>query len=235
VPVRLCVVFIADREDNRHGAQNLHLCFLTEGDMADSLIALHNHLRGAYSRRYSIGLRPLPVPSAGQSAGDAADVEFRADPLENSRKVVLLSAWSVLVSRIADQDRLLIGVHENGRMMPVRLSLAGAPNTSELMEQCRREMEESERASGRTFAVLRFQFTFGPTAAPTPPFQLHLHATITDGRLSLRCDYSPAHFTQDAASCILEHYRGLLEAMAANPEMPVNCLIINQTPPGTAR
>jgi hypothetical protein len=204
--------------------------------MADSLIALHNHLRGAYSRRYSIGLRPQPVPSAGPPAGDAAGVEIAADPdpMDSSRKVVLLSAWSVLVSRIADQDRLLIGVHEDGRMIPVRLSLAGAPSTSELMDQCRREVGESERASGRTFAVLRFQFTFGPTAAPTPPFQLHLHAAITDGRLSLRCDYSPAHFTQDAATCILERYRALLEAMAANPETPVNCLIIDQTPPGTA-
>jgi len=209
-------------------------CFRMESHMADSLIALHNHLRGAYSRRYSIGLRPQPVPPAGPPAGDAG-VQVTADPMENSRKVVLLSAWSVMVSRIADQDRLLIGVHENGRMIPVRLSLAGAPSTSELMDQCRREVEESERASGRTFAVLRFQFTFGTTATPTPPFQLHLHATIADGRLSLRCDYSPAHFTQDAATCILEQYRGLLEAMAANPEMPVNCLIIDQTPPGTAR
>jgi len=203
--------------------------------MADSLIALHNHLRDANSRRYSIGLRQRSMPAADLSAGDTAGVEASSDPMESSRKVVLLSAWSVLVSRIADQDRLLIGVHEDGRMMPVRLSLAGAPTTNELMEQCRREVGESERASGRTFAVLRFQFTFGPTAAPTPPFQLHLHATITDGRLSLRCDYSPAHFTQDAATCILEQYRVLLEAMAANPEMPVNCLIIDQTPPGTAR
>jgi len=212
-----------------------YLCVRMESDMADSLIALHNHLRGAYSRRYSIGLRPQPAPSAGPPHGGAASVELAADPMESSRKVVLLSAWSVLVSRIADQDRLLIGVHEDGRMIPVRLSLAGAPNTSELMDQCRREIEESERASGRTFAVLRFQFTFGPIATPTPPFQLHLHAAITDGRLSLRCDYSPAHFTKDAATCILEQYRGLLEAMAANPEMPVNCLIIDQTPPGTAR
>jgi len=234
VPVRLCIVSISNQEDNRLGTHAFRARFRVEGDMADSLIALHNHLRDAYSRRYSIGLRTRPVPPPDLPGSDAAVVETAADPLESSRKVVLLSAWGVLVSRIADQDRLLIGVHEDGRMMPVRLSLAGAPTTNELMDQCRREVEESERASGRTFAVLRFQFTFGPVSAPTPPFQLHLHATIADGRLSLRCDYSPAHFTEDAATCILEHYRGLLEAMAANPEMPVNCLIINQTPPGTA-
>jgi len=207
-----------------------------ESEMADSLIALHNHLAGAYSRRYSIGLKPRLI-RAEQAAG--AGCEARpgdpADPLESSRKVVLLSAWSVLVSRVAEQDRLLIGVHEDGRMLPVRLNLAGAPTTHELMDQCRREMDESERASGRTFAVLRYQFTFGPMATPAPPFQLHLHAAIDDGRLSLRCDYSPAHFTEDAATTILEHYRSLLEAMAANPELPVNCLIIDQTPPGTAR
>jgi len=196
-----------------------------ESEMADSLIALHNHLAGSYRRRFSISSRPrkeAPLEPSMESAGG----------LDRSRMIVLLSAWSVLVSRIADQDRLLIGVHSGGRMVPVRMALAGAPSSNELMEQCRRELEEAERMSGRGFAVLRFQFTFGPNSAPVPPFQLHIHATIAEGRLSLRCDYSPAHFTEGAAQVILEQYRGLLEAMAADPDRPINCLIIDQAPPG---
>ncbi|MGA2182353.1 MAG: hypothetical protein ABSH47_04930 [Bryobacteraceae bacterium] len=197
-------------------------------EMADSLVALHNHLAGAYSRRYSTSIRPRAALPA-----EPAVATEPAGALDGPRMVVLLTAWSVMVSRIADQDRLLIGVHTGGRMLPVRLTISGAPSSNDLMEHCRRELDEAERMSGRGFAVLRFQFTFGPTAAPTPPFQLHLHATIADGRLSLRCDYSPSHFTEGAATVILEQYRALLEAMAADPDMPVNCLIIDQAPPGT--
>jgi len=200
-----------------------------ESEMADSLIALHNHLAGAYSRRYSTSFRPRAALRT-----EPAVAREPTDALDGPRMVVLLAAWSVLVSRIADQDRMLIGVHTGGRMLPVRMTVGGAPSSNELMDQCRREVEEAERMSGRSFAVLRFQFTFGPTAAPEPPFQLHLHATITDGRLSLRCDYSPSHFTEGAATVILEQYRALLEAMAADPDRPVNCLIIDQAPPGTA-
>jgi non-ribosomal peptide synthetase component F len=196
--------------------------------MADSLIALHNHLAGAYSRRFSTSIPPRAALPA-----EPALANQPASGLDRPRMMVLLTAWSVLVSRIADQDRLLIGVHTGGRMLPVRMSVCGAPSSNELMEQCRRELDEAERASGRGFAVLRFQFTFGPTAAPSPPFQLHLHANITDGRLSLRCDYSPSHFTQGAAAVVLEQYRALLDAMAADPDRPVNCLIIDQAPPGT--
>lgn len=199
-----------------------------ESEMADSLIALHNHLAGAYSRRFSTSIRPRAAfPAEPEAANEPAG------GLERSRMVVLLTAWSVLVSRIADQDRLLIGVHTGDRMVPVRMAVSGAPSSNELMEQCRRELDEAENMSGRGFAVLRFQFTFGPTSAPSAPFQLHIHATITDGRLSLRCDYSPSHFTEGAATVILEQYRGLLDAMAADPDRPVNCLIIDQTPPGT--
>jgi non-ribosomal peptide synthetase component F len=201
-----------------------------ESEMADSLIALHNHLAGAYSRRYSTSIRPRAASSAEPPAANEP-----VAGLERSRMVVLLTAWSVLVSRIADQDRLLIGVHTGGRMLPVRMSVGGTPSSNELMEQCRRELAEAERAAGRGFAVLRFQFTFGPTAAPEPPFQLHVHANIAAGRLSLRCNYSPSHFTEGAATVILEQYRALLEAMAADPDRPVNCLIIDQAPPGTAQ
>ncbi len=200
-----------------------------ESEMADSLIALHNHLAGAYSRRFSTRIRPRAVLPAGRTIAQEP-----VDTVDRSRMVVLLTAWSVLVSRIADQDRLLIGVHTSGRMLPVRMAVGGAPNSNELMEQCQRELDEAERMTGRGFAVLRFQFTFGATSAPTAPFQLHIHATITDGRLSLRCDYNPAHFTEGAATVILEQYRTLLDAMAAEPDRPVNCLIIGQAPPETA-
>jgi hypothetical protein len=201
-----------------------------ESDMADSLVALHKHLSGANSRRFTTTNRrrqaALPAPSA-----IASEVP---DALDRSRMVALLTAWSVLVSRIADQDRLLIGVHADGRMLPVRIDAGGAPSSNELMEQCRRELYQAEKASGRGFAVLRFQFTFGPVAAPSSPFQLHIHATIVEGRLTLRCDYSPAHFTECAGNVILEQYRALIEAMAADPDRPVNCLIIGQAPPGPA-
>jgi non-ribosomal peptide synthetase component F len=196
-----------------------------ESEMADSLIALHNHLAGAYSRRFSTSIRPR--------AALPEEPSCTSGTMDRSRMVVLLTAWSVLVSRIADQERLLIGVHTAGRMVPVRMAVGGTPSSNELMEQCRRELDEAESMSGRGFAVLRFQFTFGPTAAPAAPFQLHIHASITAGKLSLRCDYSPSHFTEGAANVILEQYRGLLEAMAADPDRPVNCLIINQAPPGT--
>jgi hypothetical protein len=201
-----------------------------ESEMADSLIALHNHLAGAYSRRFSTSIRPRAALPAETEVATAP-----VDGLDRSRMVVLLTAWSVMVARIADQDRLLIGVHTGGRMLPVRLSVGGTPSSNELLEHCRRELDEAERMTGRGFAVLRFQFTFGAISAPTSPFQLHLHATVTDGRLSLRCDYNPSHFTEGAATVILEQYRALLDAMAADPDRPVNCLIIGQTPPGTAR
>ena len=194
--------------------------------MADSLIALHNHLAGAYSRRFSTSGRPraaLPAPAIESAP---------LNELDRSRMAVLLAAWSVLVSRIADQERLLIGVHSKGRMLPVRMAVAGGPTSNTLIEQCRRELDEAERTSGRGFAVLRFQFTFGPTASPSAPFQLHMHTSINEGRLSLRCDYNPSHFTEGAATVILEHYRALLDAMAADPDRPVNCLIIDQAPPG---
>ena len=201
-----------------------------ESEMADSLVALHNHLAGAYLRRFSTSMRPrTALPAAAEGTEPEAE-----NPLDRSRMVVLLTAWSVLVSRIADQDRLLIGVHSGGRMIPVRMSTGGAPSSNELMDQCRKELDEAERMTGRGFAVLRFQFTFGPAAAPAAPFQLHMQATVHDGRLSLRCDYNPAHFTEDAATVILEQYRALLDAMAADPDRPVNCLIINQAPPGPA-
>jgi len=199
-----------------------------KSDMADSLIALHTHLAGAYSRRFSTSIRPRTLLPA-----EPAVANLPAPTLDRSRMVVLLTAWSVLVSRISDQDRLLIGVHTGGRMVPVRMAVGGAPSSNELMEQCRRELDEAEHMSGRGFAVLRFQFTFGPEATPAAPFQLHIHANIDEGRLSLRCDYSPSHFTEGAANVILEQYRCLIEAMAADPDRPVNCLIINQTPPGT--
>jgi hypothetical protein len=199
-----------------------------ESEMADSLIALHNHLAGAYIRRFSTSMRPraaLPAPASEPEP---------ANNLDRSRMVVLLAAWSVLVSRIADQDRLLIGVHTGGRMLPVRMAVGSGLSSNDLMEQCRHELDEAERMTGRGFAVLRFQFTFGPTAAPDAPFQLHIHTSINDGRLSLRCDYNPAHFTEGAATIILEQYRALLDAMAADPDRPVNCLIIDQAPPGPA-
>ena len=143
-----------------------------ESEMADSLIALHNHLAGAYSRRYSTSLRPRAASPADQAVSTEP-----AGALDGPRMVVLLTAWSVLVSRIADQERMLIGVHTAGRMLPVRVTVSGAPSSNELMDQCRRELDEAERMSGRGFAVLRFQFTFGPTAAPAPRTQSGIGAT----------------------------------------------------------
>ncbi len=195
--------------ENHGGAYAAH------SDMADSLIALHNHIAGAYERRYIT--RP----------GPAALGAPRLEGEEDSRIVVLLTAWSIFLSRMSGQTDILIGVHRNGRMLPLRASLKGSPSANDLVVQCRRELARAEQSRDWNFSVLRFQLTFGPVAEPSRPFQLHLHASVTGEGMSLRCDYDEERYTAQDASELLERYRRLLGAMASDPGMPVGNLVID--------
>lgn len=183
--------------------------------MADSLIALHNHIAGAYERPY--------FTSPGHAALGARGFEGE----EDSRIVVLLTAWNILLFRMFGQAEILIGVHRNGRMLPVRASVKGSPSSSDLVVQCRRELARAEQSRDWNMSVLRFQLTFGPVAEPSRPFQLHLHANVTGEGISLRCDYDEDRYTAADALTLLERYRKLLGAMAAEPGMPVMNLVID--------
>jgi len=177
--------------------------------MADSLIALHNHITTAYDRRYSTRSRFSDAPPL---AGDSG---------QDSRAVVLLTAWSILLSRLSGQTEILVGVHRDGRMLPVRISFKGSPSASDMVTQCRRQLSRAEQSRDWNFSVLRFQLTFGPVAEPAQPFQLHLHANVTGDGVSLRCDYNKQRYTEPVVTALLERYRRLLGAMAENPGMPV--------------
>ncbi len=208
-PVRLDIVILADAVEN-HGGDHARY-----SDMADSLIALHNHIASAYERRY--------FTSPGPAIFDAR----RGEGEEDSRIVVLLTAWSILLFRMSGQTEMLIGVHRNGRMLPIRASLKGSPSAHDLVVQCRRELARAEQSHDWNFSVLRFQLTFGPVAEPSRPFQLHLHANITGEGVSLRCDYDQERYDAQSAGALLERYRRLLGAMAADPAMPVGNLLID--------
>ncbi|KAF9950728.1 hypothetical protein BGZ72_007664, partial [Mortierella alpina] len=147
----------------------------------------------------------------------------------------ILVAWSIVLSRLTGQEDILIGLARmDATIMPVRIDLAGEPNTPQLLARVREvvllagtnsSLQDKNNASplpslpGRSFPAVQAVFyphddavSHSPLDSARAPFamELHLHDDADDTFASIR--YPASLFETDT----IKRHAGYLVAVLMN-------------------
>ncbi|MDR9750405.1 amino acid adenylation domain-containing protein [Pseudomonas sp. SZMC_28357] len=159
-----------------------------------------------------------------------------------SLAMTVLGAWAVVLARLSAQPEVLIGAPtaDAGNTLVLRLSLANAPTTRQLLAQTRDVVLGAAEHQDMPFEhlltqlncerspawhpLVQVQFAWNQ-ARPLPHgFDLSLELSDVDGHLSGQLHYATAMFDAATAERFASYLVRMLEQMVAQPERPVLAL-----------
>jgi amino acid adenylation domain-containing protein len=166
--------------------------------------------------------------------------------------VVLLSAFTVLVSRYSQQEDILVGYLLNGdsgnlpdaSTVGLRTDFSGDPDFRGLLRRVQATVREAEEHGGLSFESAArelfpdrsldsfFQILFSvqeksaarQNSEHACNFEMSCQVVPAEGTLEVRFEYAADLFNSSTIRTMLDSYRAILESVVKNPEQRVSVL-----------
>jgi putative pyridoxal-dependent aspartate 1-decarboxylase len=144
---------------------------------------------------------------------------------------VLLSLYTILLSRLGNQEDIVVGVHSADGLVALRNYPVGAIRFSRFINDVHRRAQACFEHQAYRLPDLRIStfFSFGQDAgqvSPAPEVDLALYADVTDQRIRLRWEYPADQFRKDTVEKFAAYLRTLISSVARNPEIMISDLCI---------
>ena len=187
-------------------------------------------------------LEMFTAPGNAKAGWTSIRCKIRGDQLESicaqlksDATVVLLSALSVLLSRLNGREDVVVLTSIRGTIVPVRLNPSWDLNFGEFVQQVRHKLAQAQEHSGGTGdADVMFDvgFTSDATRASVETFQQNLTLVLeVTNDLNVAVAYEISRLGPDVARQINSYLQAIVSDVAADPTHVLGNVVLDKTQP----